>query len=218
MNQILNTNLNNNIKNNNLNTNFQKTQNSMYKNFFKIQFTISILVILIIFCFFVYHIYFINTKEQISKNLIGDYNIYKLYMDNQKEIENFEHNLFGIIEIPKINLYYPIFSVLTEENLKISPCKFYGTDLDDNTNICIAGHNYNNDMFFSKIFLLEIDDEIYIYDTLGHKYTYKIQKKYEVKADDLSPITDYDKNKRNLTLITCNNINKNRFIIKAINN
>lgn len=73
-------------------------------------------------------------------------------------------NCSGIIEIPEINLYYPIFSHLTEDLLKISPCKFYGTQPNKNGNICIAGHNYDNSLFFSKLTSLSQDSQIFIYD------------------------------------------------------
>ena len=212
MNQILSTNLNNN--NNKFNNNIDNSKKSS-KKVFKIQFTISIMIIITTISFSIYYFYTLKNKEKISKNLIGNYNIYKLYADVEKEDKTKENSLFGIIEIPKINLYYPIFSSLTEENLKVSPCKFYGSTLEENSNICIAGHNYNNDMFFSKINLLSINDEIFIYDNNGIKYTYIVTENYEVKEDDLSPIFNYNKNERTLTLITCNNLNNNRFIIKA---
>ena len=221
MNQILSTNLDNNNKlnkdnlNNNNNNNINTKFSNLNKNFFRLQFVISIIIIIVIISFSIYYIYSINNKEKMSKKLIGNYNIYKLYANVEKEQEFPENNLFGIIEIPKINLYYPVLSNLTEENLKVSPCKFYGTTLNDNTNICIAGHNYNNDLFFSKINLLELNDEIYIYDNTGLKYTYLVEKNYEVKEDDLSPISNYNHNEKTLTLITCNNLNNNRFIIKA---
>ena len=35
---------------------------------------------------------------------------------------------FGIIEIPKLDLYYPIYSELNEDLLKIAPCKFFRED------------------------------------------------------------------------------------------
>lgn len=220
MNQILSTNLNddNNNKfnkdnlNSNNNINLKKISN---KKFFKLQFVISIIIIITTISFSTYYLYSLKNKEKISQSLIGNYNIYKLYANVEKE-EAPENNLFGIIEIPKINLYYPVFSTLTEENLKVSPCKFYGGTLKDNTNICIAGHNYNNDMFFSKINLLEINDEIFIYDNTGIKYMYLVVGNYEVKEDDLSPIFNYNPNEKTLTLITCNNLNNNRFIIKAL--
>ena len=70
-------------------------------------------------------------------------------------------------------------------------------------------------MFFSKINLLEQGDEVFIYDNIGTKYTYIVIGNYEVKENDLSPIFNYGKNEKLLTLITCNNLNNNRFIIKA---
>lgn len=223
MNQILITNLNddNNNKLNNDNSNNNKIDNNInkspYKKFFKIQFAISIIIIITTISFSTYYFYSLKNKERISQNLIGNYNIYKLYANTQtQEEENTENNLFGIIEIPKISLYYPVFSNLTEENLKVAPCKFYGTNLKENTNICIAGHNYNNDMFFSKINQLSQNDEIFIYDNTGIKYTYLVTQNYEVKEEDLSPIYNYNKNEKTLTLITCNNLNSNRFIIKAL--
>lgn len=221
MNQILSTNLNkNNDKlNNNLDNNIiDNSKNSniiSLKKIFKIQFTISIMIIISTLSFSLYYFYSLKNKEKMSKNLIGNYNIYKLYSNIEKEEENIQNNLFGIIEIPKINLYYPVFSTLTEENLKISPCKFYGSSLEDTGNICIAGHNYNNDMFFSKINFLQPNDEIFIYNNIGIKYTYLVVENYEVKEDDLSPILNYNPSEKNLTLITCNNFNNNRFIIKA---
>ena len=197
-----------------------KNDKKLNSHLFKVQFTISIIIIVILIGFIVYTSYSLQNKENLSNNLIGNYNIYKLYADvssnNNDLVQDTQaNNLFGIIEIPKINLYYPVFSNLSEDNLKVSPCKFYGDSLNDNGNICIAGHNYNNDMFFSKINLLSSNDEIFIYDKLGKKYTYIVFKNYEVKEDDLSPIYDYDKNTKELTLITCNNLNNNRFIIKA---
>lgn len=197
-----------------------KNDKKLNSHLFKVQFTISIIIIVILIGFIVYTSYSLQNKENLSNNLIGNYNIYKLYADvssnNNDLVQDTQaNNLFGIIEIPKINLYYPVFSNLSEGNLKVSPCKFYGDSLNDNGNICIAGHNYNNDMFFSKINLLSSNDEIFIYNNLGKKYTYIVFKNYEVKEDDLSPIYDYDKNTKELTLITCNNLNNNRFIIKA---
>ena len=122
---------------------------------------------------------------------------------------------FGIIKIPKINLYYPVFSLLTEDLLKISPCKFYGDSPDVDGNICIAGHNYDNSLFFSKISSLSPNDEIFICDNNGVQYTYFVYDIYEVEASNLSPVLNYEQNEKTLTLVTCNNFNSNRIILKA---
>ena len=46
-------------------------------------------------------------------------------------------------------------------------------------------------------------------------YRYFVEKVYEVNYSDFSPIYDYDKNGKFLTLITCNNVNNNRIIVRA---
>ena len=202
-------------------TSFDNKKEKEYKKIFKVQFVISIAIIIFAICFFIYYLYSLKTSEKFSKKIISNYNISTLYSNTgkNKETENLaENSIFGIIEIPKIDIYYPVFSYLSEENLKVSPCKLYGSKLEDNTNICIAGHNYNNDMFFSNIDKLQNGDEIYIYNNNGFKYIYIVLEKYEVKEDDLSPIYNYNKNEKILTLITCNNLNNNRIIIKAIQN
>ncbi len=200
---------------------FKKRKN--YKRFFKIQLVFSLVCVFVIISLFISYIKSLQSKQEISNQLIDNYGVYRLYSnnDNTNYSDNINTNiynnntLFGIIEIPKINIYYPIFSETTEELLKISPCKFYGSSLDENGNICIAGHNYNNSLFFSNINLLNNNDEIFIYDNNGKKYVYYVFKIYEVNASDLSPIFEYNNNSKELTLITCNNLNSNRIIVKA---
>ena len=205
MNQILNTKL--------------QTNNQKNKKIFKIQFFVSSFIFLLVLVSFGWYFLSIQKKEKMSSDVIDNYNVSKLYVNlsDNSAYEN-SNNIFGIIEIPKINIYYPIFSNLSDELLKIAPCKFYGSTLNKNDNICIAGHNYNNSLFFSNIAILNANDEIYIYDNEGKKYIYNVLKIYEVKYDNLSPIFDYDKNSKELTLVTCNNLNSNRIILKAKQN
>ena len=190
-----------------------------HKTIFKIQFTISIIILIILISFISYYILYLKKQEKLSNGLIGNYSIYQLYSNyfepNPSNNISSQNEIFGIIEIPKINVYYPVFSYLNEELLKISPCKFYGDSPKINGNICIAGHNYNNSMFFSNLFLLNTNDNIYLYDNSGQKYVYKVFKSYEVNESDLSPIFDYNQSSKELTLITCNNLNLNRLVIKA---
>ena len=57
----------------------------------------------------------------------------------------------GVINIPSINVNYPILSTYTDELLKIAPCRFHGPNPNEVGNLCIAGHNYKNSKFFSKV-------------------------------------------------------------------
>lgn len=220
MNQILNIkDKNNGDKNTNcINNIIVNTNKDKHKKIFKVQFLFSIIALCFLLYIIIYSIYSIQKTEKMSSTLIGNYNIYKLYQNispSSKDLE-IENKIFGTIEIPKISISYPIFSDLNEENLKTSPCKFFGPKLGKKGNICIAGHNYDNNKFFSNLKILSVKDLIFITDNYNNKFVYSVFDSYEVKESDLSPIFDYNKNNNELTLITCNNFNGNRLIIKAI--
>ena len=82
-------------------------------------------------------------------------------------------------------------------------------------NIAIAGHNFDNHTFFSDLNKIEIDDEIYIYSNSNKKYTYVVYDTFETTSDDLEVLHTKLLSKKELTLLTCNNSNKKRFIVKA---
>jgi LPXTG-site transpeptidase (sortase) family protein len=82
--------------------------------------------------------------------------------------------------------------------------------------MCIAGHNYNNYQFFSRLRKLNIGDSIYIYDLSGNKIEYTVYKNYETDDSDLSCTAQNTNGKREVTLVTCNNIKNKRRIVKAL--
>ena len=225
MNQIINIDLNKHIdESKDFNNKYSPpSKKPSHKKIFNIQFFLSIIAIFIITSVFLYYKISLNHKEDFSNLLINNYSITQLYADHTnddiKNTPQLEPNsIIGIIQIPALDISYPIFNGLTDELLKTSPCRFWGDFPSTNSkdfNLCIAGHNYDNDKFFSKIKDLSIDDKIYIYDNSNNQYMYSVIKNYEVKSDDLSPVYHTITNSFELTLVTCNNFNGNRIIIKA---
>lgn len=207
MNQILQTDLN-----------YKNKSNKKLKFFLKLQLYFSIFFIIVVGFVIVNYKYKLYKQEQFSNDILNTYNITKLYSNNTYTLDDNSQafNVLGIIEIPKINIYYPVFSNYDEDLLKISPCRFYGPLPGKNGNLCIAGHNYDNDKFFSKIVNLSLNDEILLYNNYNKKFSYFVSDIYEVKDDDFSPIYSYNSNSKQLTLITCNNLNNNRIIVKAL--
>ena len=122
--------------------------------------------------------------------------------------------ILGIIEIDRLNLKLPILSKTTDEFLEIAPCKFYGNILNGYGNFCIAGHNFNNNEFFSNLKTLEIGNNIKLYNLNGDYIQYEIYNKFETDPSDLSYLNQNNLVKK-ITLITCNNQNKKRLIIQA---
>ena len=121
----------------------------------------------------------------------------------------------GVINIPSINVNYPILSTYTDELLKIAPCRFHGPNPNEVGNLCIAGHNYKNSKFFSKVPNLQLGDKIEITDLSGRMLTYTVYDKFIVNPDELECTSQLTNGTKEITLITCTNDNKQRHIIKA---
>ena len=195
--------------------------NKKKKNFFRFQLYISIFLFVTIILMYIFYINNMNSKENVSKRLTNNYNISKLYSNQNynfinKYTENgVEYSVIGLIEIPKIDLYYPILSETNDKLLKIAPCRFYGPMPNEYGNLCIAGHNFDNYKFFSKLNQLSTNDKIIIHDMSGNSLSYIIFEYFEVKNNEVQKVILEDKSIKQVTLITCNNSNSNRIIIKA---
>ena len=220
MNQILNTDLQEIIHN--TDTSIQKKdlileKNKTKKKSFSVQFILSIVSIFIFVSLYFYSKFLLNQKENFSHILKDNYSISQLYAKNSDTNSLTDDNsmIIGMIEIPELSLSYPIFSSLDDELLKVAPCKFSGEMPPSSSNLCIAGHNYDNSKFFSNIASLENGNEIFIYNQEGIKFKYSVFNKYEVEDNDLSPVEKDYQGGNELTLITCNNLNQRRIVIKA---
>lgn len=125
----------------------------------------------------------------------------------------------GEVNIPSINVNYPILTADNLDNidtlLKISICKFHGANPNQVGNLCLVGHNYKNSKFFSKVPNLENGDIVQIKDLSGTTLNYEVYDKYIVEPDNVACTTQLTNGKKEVTLITCTNDNKQRYIIKA---
>ncbi len=125
------------------------------------------------------------------------------------------YHTIGSINIPKLGIEYPILSDTSPSLLKISVCKFWGSNPNEEGNLCIAGHNYRNAKFFSKVSSLEDGDIIEITDLEQRTEQYSVYDKYTVLPNDNKCTTQLTNGKTIVTLITCTNDNKQRYIVQA---
>lgn len=121
----------------------------------------------------------------------------------------------GIIEIPKIEIKYPIVSQTSDAAMEIAITKFWGGNINDIGNYTMAGHNYKNGTMFGKTKYLNIGDSIKMTDLNLNTLEYEVFKIYTIDPNDVTCIESVDPNAREITLITCTNGHKNRLIIKA---
>ena len=142
--------------------------------------------------------------------------------DVQKTSTGYNYLAVATINIPKLNIKYPIIdgqthsAAETEALLKISLTKFWGPQPNEVGNFCIVGHNYRNTKFFSKISTLEIGDTIEMTDMTGRTLKYLVYDQYVVEPTDVSCTSQLTDGKKEITLITCTLDSKHRTIIKAV--
>ena len=192
------------------------SQEKKHKSFlFKIIFLFSNILFAFFLVYFIILNYNLNKKEKLSKQLYNNFEIKTLYSTKQDYSTNLDINnyVIGIVEIKSIGISYPIISECTDENLNISPCKFFGPNPNEIGNLCIVAHNYNNYKFFSQINTLNFGNIITIYDLNGKKIDYYVYDKFEINYDDLECTNQDTNGNREITLITCNNIEKTRRIV-----
>ncbi len=136
--------------------------------------------------------------------------------ENKQELIKVDgYDVEGIIEIPKINIKYPIVSTTSDEAMKVAITKFWGTNINDIGNYTMAGHNYKNGTMFGKTKYLEVGDKIKMTDLHLNTVEYEIFKIYTIDPDDVTCVESVEPNTREITLITCTNGHKNRLITKA---
>jgi len=119
------------------NTSDKKKRNNKYSIFFRIYFLSSIAVMLFSFIYYLDKMWGIDENEQLSKLLIDNYSISRLYSDsgNTSPVSSAANensfSVIGILQIDKINLKYPILSNISDYLLQVAPCKFYGPNFNE---------------------------------------------------------------------------------------
>ena len=133
--------------------------------------------------------------------------------ENKKMYKGFP--MVGTIEIPAINLKYPVLEEASKSAIEVAVAVYYGPGLNKVGNTTIVGHNYRNGTFFSNNKKLVEGDKVYITDNFGNKITYVIYKTYTTAPEDSDYLDRDTQGKREISLLTCTDDTKSRLIIWA---
>lgn len=151
----------------------------------------------------------------ISNKTISTLNKETIYIQKNASDTNIFRTI-AVIDIPKINLSYPVINDYSEENLNIAPTKYAGPEPHEVGNFVIVGHNNWNKEFFSNLNKLEKGDIVNLTDCYRQSVKYKVTDVYETEQDDFSCLNQDTNGKVELTLITCIKYKKNkRLIVKC---
>lgn len=195
----------------------------MKKKIYNIILIILALILLVVISIIAFKRINNQIKEKELINTVADI---KVKLEEIKESENDEktitkykgYDIVGIIEIPKINIEYPIINQTSDETMALSITKFLGNNVNDIGNFTMAGHNYFDGTMFSNTNKLNIEDTIKMTDLDGKTIEYKVFDKYIIDPNDVKCVQSVKENTREITLITCINGRNNRLVVKAREN
>lgn len=160
-----------------------------------------------------------NKNEKAVREVVAE--VKNISRTDEKELPYIEYGgyqVIGTIQIDKIDIEYPILIESTEDSLSKSITRVGNGKVNEVGNLTLAGHNYIDGSMFGKIDKLEKGDIISILDLYGNKVEYVISEKYITDPNDTSILECIEKDRKEITLLTCTNGNKNRLIIKASEN
>lgn len=113
------------------------------------------------------------------------------------------YSIIATLDIPSLNINYPILSSTSTELLKISLNKYWGADPNEVGNMVVLGHNYKNSKFFGKLPNIKIGAVVNITDTSGRTLKYKVYDTDIIDPDDNECTSQLTDGHTEITLITC---------------
>ena len=154
---------------------------------------------------------------------------YSKYMEN-KALSSFEEKIerqevitevnpgdeIGIIEIESVNLKNVIVESTDKKYLNHHVCHFENTAMPgEDGNFSLAGHSstYYYNQVFNEVHKVKVGDKIKI-TAVDNEFIYTITETRVVESDEIDVLSQ-DKSKKEITLVTCTNGGKQRFIVKG---
>lgn len=125
------------------------------------------------------------------------------------------YTVIAKLNIPSLNINMDVLSSTSNALLKISLNKYWGADPNEVGNLCIVGHNYENGTHFSNLNKIKIGDSVKLTDNTGRTLTYTVYDTYVVDPYDTACTSQLTNGNTEVTLITCYNSGKERFVVKA---
>lgn len=189
-------------------------------NIYRVLRIILIIIAIVVAVFVVKKFYNEGKTENSAKEVLAEIKTTIETSNEEEAVQTIDaelkgYKIVGIIKIPKIDLEYPILEKTTVESLNVSITKFWGNEINEIGNVTLAGHNNFSGVMFGRIKKLVVGDIIELTDTQNVTLQYEVFETKIIDPNDISCILPIEEERREITLITCENGKANRFIVKA---
>ena len=128
-----------------------------------------------------------------------------------KEIDG--NSYVGTISIPALDMELPVLNEWSYPNLKIAPCRYYGSAYLKN--MVIAAHNYKR--HFGQLVNLTVGDQVQFTDMDGNVFNYSVAAMEQLRPNqtrDMLTANGYGGYDR--TLFTCTIGGRQRFTVRCV--
>lgn len=147
-------------------------------------------------------------QEDTPEFVIPAYEIDPRVMMPTVEIDGVDY--IGYVNLPTIQMELPVINEWSYPNMKIAPCRFYGSAYLNN--MVLAAHNYVQ--HFGRLDRLHIGDPVQFVDVEGNEFNYTV-----VEMEELQPTQTKDmvslSDGWDLTLFTCNLSGRQRLTVRC---
>ena len=114
----------------------------------------------------------------------------------------------GCLTIPELELELPVMADWSDEKLKVSPCRYYGSLASED--MVLMAHNYAP--FFGHLKKLSVGDALSFTDVNGQIWAYTVAELEVLPPDAVQEMTHSG---YPLTLFTCTDDNANRLTVRC---
>ena len=148
----------------------------------------------------------LSSGEALEEAFVPDYVLNPEMAMPEETIDG--RNYIGVLDIPALDLSFPIISEWSYDALQIAPCRYSGSAYLDN--LVIAGHNYRS--HFASLSQLQPGDTVTFTDMDGNVFSYEVSS-----LETLSPyaVSDMTSGDWALTLFTCTVGGQSRLAIRC---
>lgn len=133
-------------------------------------------------------------------------------LDPNREMPTLEidgNEYIGTLEIPVLELSFPVLSAWSYPNLKLGPCRYTGSAYQDN--LIIAAHNYTK--HFGSLKRLEIGDAVVFTDVDGNIFSYTVS---DLEQLDGAAVEEMQAGGWALSLFTCTLGGQYRVVVRCV--
>ena len=124
------------------------------------------------------------------------------------------YDVIARLDITKLDLSLPVLSETSDKALKVSACRYQGTEPGAEGNLVITGHDYRSGAIFGHLSNMDVGDDVLLTGKDGKTYAYTVYAVNHIKPDEAGRLNDTEYASE-LSLLTCENSGNGRLLVRC---